>query len=348
MYYRCVSSLLLLVFSSFALPAMGAGSEASEGPGEVNVYSHRHYDVDRELYSRFTAKTGIAVNIVEAGADELIQRLASEGKRSPADLLITVDAGRLHRAKEMGLLQPVTSDLLEELVPEHLRDPENYWFALTVRARVIVYHRERVEPSDLSTYQSLTDPRWSGKIAIRSSTNIYNQSLLASIIAHEGLEEAKTWAEGMVANFARDPHGNDRDQMKAIAAGMADLAVVNTYYVGRMLTSEDPAEVEVANQVAIHFPNQEDRGTHINVSGVGVTSSSSNRENALRLIEFLLTGESQAHFAAANYEYPVRDDIPLADEVAGWGEFSEDRLNLSQLGANNEEASKIFDQVGWR
>jgi iron(III) transport system substrate-binding protein len=324
------------------------GESESSSKSVVNVYSHRHYEVDSLLFSQFTRETGIEVNVVNADADELIQRLRMEGRLSPADLLLTADVARLVRAQEDGLLQKTDNGILEERIPSHLRDPEGYWFGLTRRARVIVYHKERVDPAMLSTYEDLTGGKWKGKIAIRSSANIYNQSLLASIIANNGAEYAERWAEKIVANMARDPQGNDRDQMKAIAAGQADIAVVNTYYVGRMLNSDDPYEVNVAEQLGVFFPDQEGRGTHVNISGAGITAHAPNKTNAERLLEFLTTEKSQRLFAEANYEYPVVPGVPSADIVSGWGDFREDALNLSALGRFNGEAVRVFDRAGWK
>lgn len=336
---------LLFILLAPLLFASGAPEQEEE---VVNVYSHRHYDTDRALYDAFTEETGIEVRVVEAGADELIQRLDAEGERTEADLLITVDAARLNRAKSMGLLQRVSSELLEERVPNHLRDEEGEWFALTKRARIIAYHRERSDRSILSTYEALANPEYGDAIAIRSSSNVYNQSLMASIIAHNGEEAARQWAAGVVENMARDPQGGDRDQLRAIAAGEADYAVVNTYYIGQMLNSSDPQEREVGEQIGVFFPNQQGRGAHVNVSGAGVTRHAGNRENAIRLLEFLTSEEAQQQYAQANYEYPVVDGVALAPSVASWGEFEEDSLDLSLLGEYNDDAVRIFDEVGWQ
>lgn len=330
-----------------AVFALAAGQNEN-GPGVVHVYSNRHYDTDRALYEAFEAETGIDVRVVEAGSDELIQRLSAEGDQSQADLIITADVGRLHRAKEMGLLQPVDSSVLNERLPARLRDADGQWFALTKRARVVAYHRERADRSMLSTYEALAGPAFSDSIAVRSSSNVYNQSLLASIIAHDGEEAAREWAAGIVANMAREPQGGDRDQLRAIAAGDADYAIVNTYYIGQMLTSTDPQDRTVAEQIGVFFPNQGGRGTHVNISGVGVTKVSDNVDGAIRLIEFLLSDEAQRQFAQANYEYPVVDDIPAAPEIAAWGEFKEDSLALTRIGELNEVAVRLFDETGWQ
>lgn len=324
------------------------GAPADVAAGEVNVYSHRHYDVDQQLFDRFTAETGIAVNVVTGSADELITRLASEGVSSPADVLITVDAGRLHRAKEQGLLQPVESAVLAANVPAHLRDPAGEWYGLTTRARVIVYARDRVQPSDLSTYEALAEPAWEGRVLVRSSENVYNQSLLASIIAASGEAAAAAWAEGVVRNFARAPAGGDTDQVKAVAAGIGDVALSNTYYVARLGESADAEERRVFESVGVYFPNQDGRGAHVNVSGAGVTRHAPNRANAVRLIEFLTGDEAQRLFAEGNQEYPVKPGVAPSATLQGWGEFRQDELNLSRLGELNTQAVMIFDRAGWQ
>ncbi|MEM9337100.1 MAG: Fe(3+) ABC transporter substrate-binding protein [Bacteroidota bacterium] len=313
----------------------------------VNVYTHRHYDVDQQLFERFQKETGIKVNVVNANADELIQKMEAEGEDSPADVLITVDAGRLSRAKDKGLLQPVASALLEKTIPAHLTDPDKQWFGLTKRARVIVYAKDRVTPEQLSTYEALATDQWKDKVLIRSSSNIYNQSLLASIIANDGEEQARMWASEVLENMARDPKGNDRDQVKAVAAGEGDLAVVNTYYIGRMLNSKDPEELKAGEAVGIFFPNQEDRGTHINISGAGVAAYAPNKENAIKFIEFLASKPAQEVFAQANYEYPVHAEVAPAELLQTWGAFKEDPLPLNTLGQYNKLANLIFDSVGW-
>lgn len=336
----------------FASPVLGfvlfAGGCADPEGEVVNVYSHRHYDTDQALFDQFTEETEIQVRVVSASADELIARLEREGSASPADLLITVDAGRLHRAKERDLLQPVTSQELERSVPQNLRDPEGYWYALTIRARILAYARDRVDPAELSTYEALTDEQWRNRILVRSSENIYNVSHLASIIAANGPEVAEAWAQGVVANFARPPQGGDTDQILDVAAGVGDVALVNTYYVGRLLNAEDEASRELARQVGVFFPNQDGRGTHINVSGAGVTAHSPNRDNAILLLEFLVGEEAQGAFAEANFEYPVRPGVPWAATLQEWGEYRADPLALVRLGELNDEAVRIFDRAGWR
>jgi iron(III) transport system substrate-binding protein len=337
--------LLLAVLASTLLLIPGCGGDSDP---VVNVYSHRHYDTDQMLFDRFTEVTGIQVRVVSASADELITRLEREGAASPADVLITVDAGRLHRAKERELLRSVRSEALESSIPPHLRDPEGYWYGLTQRARILAYARERVDPAELSTYEDLVHERWRGRVVTRSSENIYNVSLLASIIAANGSEAAEAWARGIVANLARPPQGGDTDQILDVAAGVGDVAIVNTYYVGRLLNDEDPTARQLAAQVGVFFPNQADRGTHVNVSGAGITAHAPNPENGLRLIEFLVSEEAQRSFAEAAYEYPVREGVEWAPVLREWGTFVADPLNLERLGELNNEAVILFDRAGWR
>lgn len=315
---------------------------------EINVYTHRHYEADQELFKRFEDQTGIKVNVINASADELIQKMNMEGAQSPADVLITVDAGRLTRAKEQGLLQPIQSEILDKTIPSHLKDPENHWFGITKRARIVAYSLERVKPEQLSTYEDLATDKWKNKLLIRSSENIYNQSLLASIIVNNGEDQAKKWAEGIVQNMARAPKGSDRDQVKAVVAGEGDLAIVNSYYIGQMLNSSDPEEVETAKKIGLFFPNQNDRGTHMNVSGAGVAKYAPNKENAVKFIEFLVSEEAQKIFSHSNYEYPVLSTVEPVGLLQEWGEFKEDELLLSKLGENNKKAVLIFDEAGWK
>lgn len=322
-------------------------STAPEG-GVVNVYTHRHYEADQLLFDKFTEKTGIKVNVVSASADELIQKLELEGANSPADVLITVDAGRLHRAETKNLLQAISSEVLDTNIPGKFKNPEGYWFGLTYRARILAYSKERVKPEELSSYESLTAPEWKGRILTRSSENIYNQSLLASIIAANGNDEAEKWAAGLLANMSRSPKGSDRDQIKAVASGEGDVAIVNTYYIGIMLNDANQEERKAAEKVGIFFPNQGDRGTHINISGAGVTKYAPNKDNAIKLLEFLSEPESQEILANINFEYPVNPNVEVSNLLKEWGTFKTDGLNLSKLGEKNSEAVIIFDKVGWK
>ena len=335
-------------FKKIVLSSIIAATTLPLFASEVNVYTHRHYATDKKLINMFTKQTGIKVNVVKGKASQLIKRLEIEGEYSPADILITVDAGRLEIAKNKGLLQSVSSKTLDSNVPAHLRDRDGMWYSLTKRARVIVYNKDRVTPDMLSTYEDLADPKWKNKIAVRSSNNIYNQSLLASMIAHNGKEESLAWAKGVVKNLARKPKGNDSDQAKAIVAGIGDIAVMNTYYIGRMSNSKDPAEQKIIKKVGVFFPNQGDRGTHVNISGAGVTKYSKNKENAIKYIEFLSSKEAQTIYAQANYEYPVLKGVEPSELVKSWGSFKEDSLPIDTLGKLNSEAVKTFDKAGWR
>ena len=314
---------------------------------QINIYSHRHYDSDKILFKKFTDQTGIKINVIKGSADQLIERLISEGGNSPADILFTVDAGRLHRAKVAGILQPIESKILRENIPPSMRDEDDYWFGLTVRARVLVYSKERVTPDQLSTYEDLANRKWRGKIAVRSSSNIYNQSLMASIIASNGSRKALSWAKSIRKNMARAPRGSDRDQARAVAAGLADVAIMNTYYLGILANSPDAKDREVFKKVSVFFPNQNDRGTHINVSGAGITKSSKNKKDAIKFLEFLSGSDSQKTFGSVNYEYPIKIDANQSELLNSWGPFKYDKLNLSVLGANNAEAVKLFDKAGW-
>lgn len=315
---------------------------------EVNLYSARKEELIKPLLDRFSDQTGITINLVTGDADALLQRLQSEGRNSPADLLITTDAGRLHRAMEAGVTQAVTSDALLQGVPAAYREPNGHWYGLSLRARPIFYVKEKVSPTELSSYEDLADPKWAGRICIRSSGNIYNQSLVASMIAHSGEQKSEQWAAGLVKNLARSPKGGDRDQIKAAAAGECDIAVANTYYYGGMLNSNDEAEHQAAAKVAIFWPNQSDRGTHVNVSGAALTAHARNRDNAVKLMEFLVQPESQSWYAEVNYEYPVRDGVAWSDLLQQWGRFKSDNLNLSQLGKYNSQAVMIMDRAGWK
>lgn len=315
---------------------------------EVNVYSARKEQLIKPLLDRFTDETGIKVNLITSKADALLKRLQSEGKNTPADIFITTDAGRLHRAKEADVLQPAIDTELQKKVPNHLQDAEHFWLGLTTRARVIVYAKDRVQLSELKSYEDLADKKWHKRICIRSSNNIYNQSLVASMIANNGEKATETWVNGLVKNMARKPKGGDRDQVKAVAAGQCDIAVVNTYYLGQMINGKDKAQQEAASKVAVFWPNQNDRGTHINVSGIAVTKYAKNKDNAVKLIHYLLRPSSQAWYAEKNNEYPVILDAQLSDTLKAWGWFHSDALNLTKLGELNSEAVKIMDRAGWR
>jgi iron(III) transport system substrate-binding protein len=346
-----LTSTALLLAAALALPA-----DAAVAAGEVNLYSARKEDLIKPLLDRFTEQTGIEVNLVTGKADALLERLKSEGPNSPADLLLTVDAGNLYRAKEAGVTQAVQSETLDAAIPATYRDPQGHWYGLSLRARPIMYAKDRVDPAELSTYEALAGPDWDGRICIRSSSNVYNQSLVASIIAADGVEAAEAWAKGIVANMARPPQGGDRDQIKAAAAGQCDIAIANTYYLAGMLQSNDPGERGPAEQVAVFWPNQPGqgsgqgagRGTHVNVSGAAVTAAAKHKDAAVQLVEFLASPESQAWYAETNGEYPVREGVAVSPVLAQWGDFKADDLNLARLGELNAEAVRLMDRAGWR
>jgi iron(III) transport system substrate-binding protein len=336
-----------IFITALALLMIGQGA-AAQPNGEVNLYSSRQENLIRPVLEMFTEATGIRVNLVSGNDDAIIERLRIEGINSPADLLLTADAARLYRAKSLDLLAPISSEVLDAAVPEAYRDPDGTWYGLSLRARVIMYAPDRVDPSQLSTYEALTDERWRRRICVRSSSSVYNQSLTAAIIAHHGLAAAESWARGLVANFARPPAGGDRDQISAVAAGRCDLAISNTYYLGGMLTGDDAAQREAAGQVAIFWPNQNEQGAHVNVSGGGVTRAARNADSAVRLLEFLVSDEAQRWYAQGNSEYPVKAGVPLSPTLESWGRFKADSLNLNTLGEFNAEAVRALDRAGWR
>lgn len=346
---RIGNHLSLSLFAGVAV-ALGGLSFSAQGQSEaeINLYSSRHYNTDQALYDEFTEQTGIEVNLIEGGADELIERIKSEGENSPADVLCTVDAGRLWRADQEGLFAPTSSEILEESVPENLRHPDGHWFGFSKRARVIMYHTDRVNPDDISTYEELADPQWEGKVLIRSSSNIYNQSLGAALIENLGMEETEAWAAGVMGNMARPPEGGDTDQIRALAAGEGDLAVSNTYYLARLINSDDPADQEVAEAVGVIFPNQGGMGTHVNISGCGVVANAPNAEAAVQFLEYLVTPSAQGYFADGNHEYPVVAGVNANSTVENLGDFEEDTIDATVYGENNPEAVKLFDRVGWK
>ena len=321
---------------------------AAAPAAEVNVYSARKEALIAPILDAFSEETGVAVRLVTGNAGQLHERLLAEGRNSPADLFVTVDAGNLHRARQAGLLRPVRSDILDAAVPARWRDPDGFWFGLSLRARVLVYAVDRVSPDDLSTYEALADPIWSDRVLVRSSSNIYNQSLIASMIEARGTAATEEWARGLVANLARDPKGGDTDQIRAVAAGEGDVAIVNTYYYGGLAASADPADRAVADATRPFFPNQGGRGTHVNISGAGVCAHAPNAAEAVALLEYLAGETAQAAFAALNHEIPVRAGAPSSDIVAGWGAFEMDDLPLAVLGERNREAIELADRAGWR
>ena len=317
---------------------------------EINIYSQRHYAVDELQYENFTKMTGIKVNVTKANADELIQRLKIEGSSSSADLFITVDVGKLWQAGDMDLLQKIEDETITSNIKKEFLDPNNFWVPVTFRSRIIVYSKDRVDVNELDSYESLADKKWKNRLLIRSSSNSYNQALMSSIIANNGARVAERWSSDIVSNLARDPKGNDRDQVKAIAAGQGDLAVVNSYYIGLLLSSEKEDELNAGNSVGVFFPNQgiDQSGAHINVSGIALTKNSPNKENALKLIAYLTSSVAQQTYVDNTYEYSVNPEIEPNKIVKQWGDFKKDNLDLNMLGVKRNEAIRIFDKTGWK
>jgi len=317
---------------------------------EINIYSQRHYDSDKMQYKKFEEKTGIKVNVTKAGADELIQRMKNEGDNSQADLFITVDVGKLWQAGEMGLFQKFNDESVFKNIDPQFLDKNGYWVPVTYRSRVVVYSNERVNKEDLSTYEDLANEKWRGRLLVRSSSNAYNQALMSSLVANLGPEAVTSWSEGVVKNFARDPKGSDRDQVKAIAAGQGDIAIVNSYYIGLLLSSEKEEEINAGNAVSVFFPNQADgdRGAHINVSGIALTKNAPNKENAIELIKYLTSVEGQETYVNNSYEYSVNPNVKPDEIVQAWGEFKKDPVDLNMLGIKRDEAIRIFDKTGWK
>lgn len=315
---------------------------------QVNLYSARKEALIKPLLDKFTQQTGISVNLVTGNADNLITRLKNEAKYSPADLLLTTDVGRLYRAKQQGLTQVVSdSDAIAKL-PQNFRDEQGHWLGLSLRARPLMASIERVNPQSITKLEDLTGPEWKGRVCIRSSSNIYNQSMVASLIAQIGETATEQWVKGLVSNFARPPQGGDRDQIKAVASGLCDVAIANTYYLAGMLSSKDETEQQQAKKVTVIWPNQADRGAHINISGVALTKNAPNKAAAIKLIDFLLSEESQLWYAKTNHEYPVLAGIPWSELLQSFGKFNTEQVPLGKLGELNATAVQLMDRAGWK
>ena len=336
-----------LVAGTFGLCAVLLAGKVAAQQQVLNLYSSRHYQTDEALYANFEKISGIKLNRIDGPEDPLIERLKSEGDKSPADLLITVDMGRLLKAQQLGLFQPVKSALLDEKIPAELRAADGSWYGFSVRARPIFYAKSRIDKAQLPDYESLADPIWKGKICVRSGSHPYNLSLMSSIIAAVGPARAEAWASGVVANMARPPKGGDTDQLAAVAAGECEIALGNTYYFVRILKSDKPGDKVIAEKVGVIFPNQANRGTHINISGVGVTKHAPNRANAIKFLEYLASPEAQDYFANGNNEYPVVGK-PNNAQLASLGTFKRDPLTMDMVGKNYGAAAQIFDRVGWK
>lgn len=315
----------------------------------LNLYSSRHYQTDEALYANFTKQTGIRVNRIEAGEDPLIERLKNEGTASPADVLVTVDAGRLWRAEQAGLFQPVKSQVLESRLPSHLRAPNDQWFGFSARARVIVYNKATVNPVDVQNYEDLANPKLKSKVCTRSGSHVYNLSLMSALIEHWGERKAEDWARGVAANFARAPKGGDTDQIMAVASGECGVAISNTYYYVRLMKSDKPEDKKAIQAVGLIWPNQKSFGTHMNVSGAGVLKSAPHKDAAIQYLEYLAGDAAQAYFANGNNEWPVAKGVKLDNAaLVSLGNPKFDTLNISQLGKNQPLAQKIFDRVGYK
>jgi iron(III) transport system substrate-binding protein len=336
------------ILSLFAIFMIGCAENQTQQV--VNIYSQRHYDVDQIQYDNFEKSTGIKVNVIKSNADELIQRMENEGDNSPADLFITVDVGKLWQASNMGLLQKYQDESLTDGITESLLDKNGFWIPVTYRSRILVYSNERVQKGELSTYEDLANDKWKGRLLVRSSSNSYNQALLSSLVANLGDEATKSWTKAVVSNFARDPKGNDRDQVKAIASGQGDVAIVNSYYIGLLLSSENEEEINAGKSISVFFPNQGEgqRGSHINVSGIALAKNSPNKSNALKLIRYLTTDEAQETYVNNTYEYSVKPNIEPNKIVSDWGSFNKDTLDLNMLGIKRNAAIRIFDSAGWK
>lgn len=332
----------------FALSAIFVAILGAVESKEVNVYSHRHYDTDKGIFKAFTDKTGIKVNVVQARANELAERLKSEGKNSKADVFITADAGNLEQVRVAGLFQSITSKEIEALSPKAWRGKNNEWFAISKRARILIASKERVAQGSIANYEDLSDSKWRGKVLVRSSSAVYNISLLSQMIETLGREQAKAWAQGIVENMARTPKGADRDQIRAVYAKEGDVAISNSYYLGHLLNSKDAKDRKAGESVYVIFPNQAGRGTHINVSGVGVLKNAPNKDNAIKLVEFLLSPEAQEMLTNGNFEYPVNPSVAPNALLESWGEFKVQEPDFESYYKNAKEALKIFDEVGWK
>lgn len=326
-----------------------AGATAAAQDKMLNLYSSRHYQTDEALYANFTKTTGITINRIEAGEDPLIERLRNEGAKSPADVLITVDAGRLWRAEQLGLFAPVASKVLEARLPAHMRAPNHQWFGFSARARVIVYNKEAIKPDGVQNYEDLARPALKGKVCTRSGGHVYNLSLMSALIEHWGEKKAEEWARGVVANFARAPKGGDTDQIRAVAAGECQVAISNSYYYVRLMKSDKPADRKVIEKVGLIWPNQRSFGTHVNISGAGVLKHAPHREAAIKFLEYLASDQAQSYFANGNNEWPVVKSAPLNNAaLASLGNFKADTLNIVVLGKNQPLAQKIFDRAGYK
>jgi iron(III) transport system substrate-binding protein len=331
------------------LPALALSCSALAQDKVLNLYSSRHYQTDEALYTGFTKLTGIKVNRIEAGEDALIERVRNEGARSPADVLITVDAGRLWRAEQLGLFQPVKSALLDTRIPASFREPSGLWYGFSLRARLIAYDKAKIRPDEIRNYEDLADAKWKGRVCMRSSSSIYNLSLMGALIEHLGEAGAEAWAKSVKGNLAREPKGGDTDQLKSVAAGECDVTISNQYYYARLMRSLKTDERAVAEKLGIVFPNQSTWGTHVNISGAGVMKNAPHRDAAVRFLEYLASDEAQRYFADGNNEWPVVASVHVANPVLStFGAFKVDPVNVAVLGRNQPSSQKLYDRVAWK
>jgi len=339
----------MTVFKGLALAALLLAGPVAAQDKVLNLYSSRHYQTDEALYTNFTKTTGIKINRIEGGEDPLIERIRNEGERSPADVLITVDAGRLWRAEQLGLFQPVKSATLESRIPANLREPGGLWYGFSTRARVIAYNKAKVKPDEVRNYGDLADSKLKGRVCMRSSTNVYNLSLLGALIDHLGEAKAEAWAKGVHANLAQEPKGGDTDQLKAVAAGQCDVTVSNQYYYARLLRSDKADERQIGEKIGVVFPNQGSWGTHVNISGAGVLKNAPHREAAIKFLEYLASDEAQRYFADGNNEWPAVANVKVDNAVLkNLGEFKRDQINVAVLGKNQPSSQKLYDRVAWK
>lgn len=324
-----------------------AATSATAQKNELNLYSARHYQTDEALYSNFTKQTGIKINRIEAGENELLERIRNEGANSPADVFITVDAARLAKGDELNLFVPFKSKVIEARVPAHLRTPN--WVAFSTRARVIVYNKDAVGAADVQNYQDLANAKLKGKVCVRSGSHPYNLSLGASLVEHVGEAKTEAWAKGLVANFARSPKGGDTDQIKAVAAGECGVALVNSYYVARMLRSEKPDDKKIVANLGIAWPNQAGTGAHVNISGGGMLRNAPHKEAAVKFLEYLVSDQAQVYFADGNNEWPVVASLKVSNPgLEKLGKFKADTLHVGKLAKNQALVQKIYDRAGWK
>jgi len=348
------AGMIMAVATTLAAVACGepadqpAASAAERGGAVVNLYTARHYDSDLALYDQFTATTGIQINRIEGNADQLIARISSEGAASPADVFVTADAGALWRAQQAGLLQTIESETLNARIPESLRDPGGQWYGYMRRARVVAYDAAKVQPGEIDTYEKIASPRFAGKLCVRSADSIYNLSLTGALIEAWGPEKAGEWVKGVVINMARPPQGGDRDQIRAVGAGVCEIALTNSYYYIRMSSGEDAGDREISQKVALGFPSLDGQGAHVNISGGGVTANAPNRENAIKLLEFFASAAAQEHAARYNNEFPASADVTAPPPVEAYATFAAHPMPVSAFAARQPEAQSMMSDAGWK